>query len=177
MPIGLGAGALIGAGISGLSTIGTNIANIFANKAEAQRQRDFNALEAEKNRNFQKEMRDTALISSVEQSKKLGISPTLVLGQGSTSLGGSQASASQTHHNLSGISNAVTGVLSMLEKEEQLKTMQEMNEDRLQAQKDILHDRLEFMKSINQNPKSANTRQYSKEELDSLFDDLDNNIM
>ena len=177
MPIGLGAAALIGAGVSAAGTIGTNAANIFANKAEAQRQRDFNAQEAEKNRNFQKEMRDTALISSVEQAKKLGISPSLVLGQGSTSLGGSQASASQTQHNASGISNAVTGVLSMLEKEEQLKTMQEMNEDRLQAQKDILHDRLEFIKSINQNPKNANTRQYSKEELDSIFDDLDNNIM
>ena len=174
MPIGLGAGALIGAGISGLSTIGTNIANIFANKAEGKRQREFNALEAEKNRNFQKEMRDTALISSVEQAKKLGISPYMVLGQGSTSLGGSQASASQTQHNVSGISNAVTGVLSMLEKEEQLKVMQEMNEDRLQAQKDINHDRLEYLKTLNQNSKSANTRQYTKEELDSIFDNIDN---
>ena len=177
MPIGLGAAALRGAGVSAAGTIGTNAANIFANKAEAQRQRDFNALEAEKNRNFQKEMRDTALISSVEQAKKLGISPSLVLGQGSTSLGGSQASASQTQHNASGISNAVTGVLSMLEKEEQLKTVQEMNEDRLQAQKDILHDRLEFIKSINQNPKNANTRQYSKEELDSIFDDIEKEII
>ena len=177
MPIGLAAGALIGGGINAESTIATNAGNIFANKAEAKRQRDFNALEAEKNRNFQKEMRDTALISSVEQAKKLGISPSLVLGQGSTSLGGSQASASQTHHNLSGISNAVTGVLSMLEKEEQLKAMQEMNEDRLQAQKDMNHDRLEYLKTINENPKNANKRQYSKEELDSIFDDLDNDII
>ena len=65
----------------------------------------------------------------------------------------------------------------MLEKEEQLKTMQEMNEDRLQAQKDILHERLEFIKSINQNQKSANTRQYSKEELNSIFDDINNAII
>ena len=173
MPIGLGAGALIGAGISGLSTIGTNVANIFANKAEAQRQRDFNALEAEKNRNFQKEMRDTALISSVEQAKKIGISPGLVLGQGSTSLGGSQASASQTNHNLSGISNAVTGVLSMLEKEEQLKTMQEMNEDRLQAQKDMFHEKLEYLKT-NSNEKYPNERKYSEEELNKIFDDINN---
>ena len=177
MPIGLAAGALIGGGINAASTIATNAGNIFANKAEAQRQRDFNALEAEKNRNFQKEMRDTALISSVEQAKKLGISPSLVLGQGSTSLGGSQASASQTQHNLSGISNAVNGVLSMLEKEEQLKTMQEMNEDRLQTQKDIAHDRLEYLKTINQNPKSANTRQYTKEELNSMFDNIEKDII
>lgn len=174
MPIGLAAGALIGGGINAASTIATNAGNIFANKAEAQRQRDFNALEAEKNRNFQKEMRDTALISSVEQAKKLGISPSMVLGQGSTSLGGSQASASQTHHSLSGISNAVNGVLSMLEKEEQLKTMQEMNEDRLQAQKDMNHDRIEYLKTLNQNSKSENTRKYTKEELNSLFDDIDN---
>lgn len=172
MPIGLGAGALIAGGINTASTMVTNAGNIFANKAEAKRQRDFNAIEAEKNRNFQKEMRDTALISSVEQAKKLGISPSLVLGQGSTSLGGSQASASQAHHNLSGISNAVTGVLSMLEKEEQLKAMQEMNEDRLQAQKDMHHDRLEYLKTINENTKSANKKQYSKAELDSLFDDI-----
>ena len=177
MSISLATAATIGAGLSAAGTIAANAGNIFANKAEAQRQRDFNANEAEKNRNFQKEMRDTALISSVEQAKKLGISPSLVLGQGSTSLGGSQASASQTHHNLSGISNAVTGVLSMLEKEEQLKTMQEMNEDRLQAQKDMNHDRLEYLKTINQNPKNANKRQYSKEELDSIFDNIDNEII
>ena len=173
MPIGLGAGALIGAGVSAASTIGTNAANIFANKAEAQRQRDFNALEAEKNRNFQKEMRDTALISSVEQAKKLGISPSLVLGQGSTSLGGSQASTSQTQHNASGISNAVTGVLSMLEKEEQLKTMQEMNEDRLQAQKDMYHEKLEYLQTINnKNEKYPNERKYSEEELNKIFDNI-----
>ena len=174
MPLGLGAGALIGAGISGLSTIGTNIANIFANKAEAERQRYFNAIEAEKNRNFQKEMRDTALISSVEQAKKLGISPSLLLGQGSTSLGGSQASASQTHHDISGISNAVTGVLSMLEKQEQINAMQEMNEDRLQTLEDMNHDKLEYLKSLNGNQKTANTRTYTKDELNSLFDVIDN---
>ena len=174
MPIGLGAGALIGGAVSALSSIGTNIANIFANKAEAQRQRDFNALEAEKNRNFQKEMRNTALISSVEQAKKLGISPSLVLGQGSTSLGGSQASASQTHHDISGLSNAVTGVLSMLEKQEQINAMQEMNEDRLQTIKDINHDKLEYLESIYGKQKTANTREYKKEELNSLFADIDN---
>lgn len=174
MAIGIAAASLIGAGINAANTIGTNIANIFANKAEGQRQRDFNASEAEKNRNFQKEMRDTALISSVEQAKKLGISPSLLLGQGSTSLGGSQASASQTHHNLNGISNAVTGVLSMLEKKEQLKTMEEMNEDRLQTIKDIQHDRLEYIKSTHENPKEARKRNYTKEQLDSLFDDVNN---
>ena len=174
MAIGLATAGLIGAGISAASTIGSNIGNIFANKAEAQRQRDFNALEAEKNRNFQKEMRDTALISSVEQAKKLGISPSLVLGQGSTSLGGSQASASQTHHDLSGISNAVTSVLSMLEKQEQIKAMEEMNEDRLQTMKDMNHDKLEYLKTINGNQKEANKRKYTKEELDSLFDDIHN---
>lgn len=199
MAIGLATAGLIGAGVSAASTIGTNAGNIFANKAEAQRQRDFNALEAEKNRDFQKEMRDTALISSVEQAKKLGISPSLVLGQGSSSLGGSQASASQTHHSSSGVSNAVTGVLSMLEKEEQLKAMQEinedrllaqkemnqnrllaekeMNEDRLQAQKEMNDKRLDYLKSKNQNPKSANKRQYSKAELDSMFDDIDSVII
>ena len=144
--------ALLGGGISTAASTGTDIANIVVNKEEAQKQRDFNAKEAEINRNFQKEMRDTALISSVQQAKKLGISPSLVLGQGSTSLGGSQASASQTHHNLSGISNAVTGVLSMLEKQEQIDAMQEMNEDRLQTIKDINHDRLELLKTKNQKP-------------------------
>ena len=173
MAIGIAAASLIGAGLHAANTIGTNIANIFANKAEAQRQRDFNATEAEKNRNFQKEMRDTALISSVEQAKKLGISPSLVLGQGSTSLGGSQASASQTHHNLSGISNAVTGVLSMLEKEEQLKAMQEMNEDRLQAQKDMYHEKLEYLQTINnKNEKYPNERKYTEEELNKIFDNI-----
>ena len=69
MPIGLATAGLIGAGISAAGTIGTNIGNIFANKAEAERQRIYNALEAEKNRNFQKEMRDTALISSLTSKK------------------------------------------------------------------------------------------------------------
>ena len=174
MSISLATAALIGAGISAAGAIGANAGSIFANKAEGQRQRDFNASEAEKNRNFQKEMRDTALISSVEQAKKLGISPSLVLGQGSTSLGGSQASASQTHHDISGLSNAVTGVLSMLEKQEQINAMQEMNEDRLQTLKDMNHDKLEYLESIYGKQKTANTREYKKEELNSLFADIDN---
>ena len=174
MSISLATAALIGAGISAAGAIGANAGSIFANKAEAQRQRDFNANEAEKNRNFQKEMRDTALISSVEQAKKLGISPSLVLGQGSTSLGGSQASASQAHHDINGISNAVTSVLSMLEKQEQINAMQEMNEDRLQTLKDINHDKLEYLESLHENKVNANTRKYTKEELNSLFADIDN---
>ena len=39
MPIGLATAGLIGAGISAAGTIGANIGNIFANKAEAERQR------------------------------------------------------------------------------------------------------------------------------------------
>lgn len=174
MAIGMTAASLIGAGINAANTKATNIANIIANTVEGYRQRKFNEREAEKNRNFQEEMRDTALISSVEQAKKLGISPSLVLGQGSTSLGGSQASASQTHHNLNGISNAVTGVLSMLEKQEQIRAMEEMNEDKLQTLKDIHHDKLEYLKSTHENPKEARKRNYTKEQLDSLFDDVNN---
>ena len=64
----------------------------------------------------------------------------------------------------------------MLEKEEQLKTIQEMNEDRLQAQKDMNHDKLEYLKTINQknNGKYVPKREYTQEELNSLFDDINN---
>ena len=52
--------------------------------------------------------------------------------------------------------------------------MQEINEDKLQTMKDINHDKLEYLKTINQNPKNANTKQYSREELNSMFDDIKN---
>ena len=50
MSISLATAALIGAGLSAAGTIGANAGNIFANKAEAKRQREFNASEAEKNK-------------------------------------------------------------------------------------------------------------------------------
>lgn len=174
MPVLSTAGALGLATLSGLGTLGSSVAQMAYNKAEAQRNRD-----------FQEHMRDTSLESMVNQATRLGISPSLVLGGGSTSLGGSQASISG---NRSAMASGVNQFLDYLKHENQLKTMEEMNEDKLNTQSYIAHERNEALKqrqeminenirkmsnSVNSKKTSYQGRKYTDEELNSLWDDID----
>ena len=83
------AGLAVGAGIaSGVGNIGGTILNQY----NAHKTREFNREEAEKNRQFQREMAQNNIKYAVNQANELGISPSLVLGDQTTALGGSQAS-------------------------------------------------------------------------------------
>lgn len=160
----LAGAALLGGIASAVSGIGGTILNQY----NAEKTREFNRIEAEKNRAFQKEMAQNNIKYAVNQAKELGISPSLVLGDQTTALGGSQASVGNPP------TNNTTGIgqlANVLQEQNKLNALQEMNEDRLQTIKDI--------KTANSTTNYDNYAKRngfnSKEELSkAFFSDLDN---
>jgi hypothetical protein len=73
----------------------TNLIDRQDKKRAAKREREFNAQQAEVNRNFQAEMSNTAHQRQVEDLKAAGLNPILSANSGASTPGGSQASASQ----------------------------------------------------------------------------------
>ena len=166
------------------------------NAAEAEKSRVYNTAEAEKNRNFQKEMRDSSFISTVEQAKKLGISPSLLLGSGSTQLGGATASSatasgpsasgpSASAHFENPLDNLGKELINTINSKNDKLHKQEMQEERIQLErekmqmqkemhKERLENNLEMAKIRNNNSvtnsKEAKKRKYTKEEYDNMFD-------
>lgn len=131
MGITLAGAALAGGLLSGVSSIGGTILNQY----NAKKTREFNREEAEKNRNFQREMAQNNIKYAVNQANDLGISPSLILGDQTTALGGSQASVGNPPTN--NISTGIGQLANILQEQNRLNTLKEMNEDRLQTIKDI----------------------------------------
>ena len=130
----LAAGAVnAGAGLAGDLTT-----NIF-NAVQAEKTREFNREEAQKNRDFQREMAQNNIKYAIQQANELGISPSLILGDQTNSLGGSQASVSggQASFNPSGISSATNTLVNAITEQNKLKMMEEMKEDEIQAMKEV----------------------------------------
>ena len=97
---------------------------------------------------FQEYMRDTQYQSLFEQAEKLGISPSLLLGEKGVSSGVSGATGTAGSGNavggvINGILSAVTKIFETREKGERL-------EDRLQAQKEMQASRNNTAKEINE---------------------------
>lgn len=164
------AGLAVGAGVA--NAVG-NIGGTILNQYNADKTRQFNREEAEKNRAFQREMAQNNIKYAVQQANELGISPSLILGDQTNALGGSQASVGNPppNNNMAGIGN----LANVLQEQYRLKTLEEMNEDKLQTMKDINNMRMgnsttnkfeDYMKRNGYN---------SKEEFEkSFYNDLDN---
>lgn len=123
------------AGASAAANAVTNITGQILNQYNAYKTRQFNREEAEKNRTFQKEMAQNTIKHAVQQANDLGISPSLVLGDHTNALGGSQASVGTPppSNNMSPFAQ----ISNVLIEQMKLKSMEEMNEDRLQTMKEI----------------------------------------
>ena len=161
----IGAALAGGAILGGLIQGGTAIANTVLNQKNFNKTMEFNRIEAEKNRNFQREMAKSNILNAVNQANQLGISPSLVLGDQSNSLGGSQASVGNAPTaNMSGVGQ----LAGILQEQFKLKTLEEMNEDKINALKDI-----QIMKmNSSVNAKKPQTHNYSQKELNDLYDDI-----
>lgn len=159
--IGLGATAGIGAAANVLTSGINNIANA----VEAQKTRNFNAEQAEINRNFQRDMAQNNIKYAVQQAKELGISPSLVLGDQTRQLGGSQASGTAARFDASGVSSGINSVINAVLENQKLQTLAEMQENKYEAMKDLRNNSMRA---------STNQRNYSKEQIQKLYDNLDN---
>lgn len=121
MSLSLAAAGLIGAGVTaGAGALGNLASNIV------------NIREAKKNRDFQRSMAQNNIKYLFQQANDLGISPSLLLGDQTNSLGGSQAQV-----NSSGMSNAVSSMINAINEQNRLKTLEEMNEDKIDAMKEL----------------------------------------
>lgn len=118
-----------------------------------------NADQASKNRAMQKEMAQNNIKYSVQQAQDLGISPSLVLGDTTHALGGTNSNVSNS---AGAMSNAVNGALKYDLEKQKLETMEEMQEDKLAALKDM----------YNASSASITNKKISKEELDNLYSNL-----
>lgn len=171
MAIGIGTALTLG----GLGLLNTGI-NAGINAGMTAWNMDYNAEQANLNRMFQKHMRDTTISSIMKQAEENGISPSLLLGNGSTQLGGSQASVSTGN---GGMSNGVNSVMDYIREENRLDKMEEIEENRLEAQTKIAEERnetlreLQRMKSNTNERKAFQSRKYTEKELNNLFDNLD----
>ena len=149
--------------ISAISSIGTTVGTMA-----------YNSYEAQKNRDFQEHMRNTTVSSLMNQAEENGISPSLLLGGGSNSLGGSQASVNA---NSGAISNSVNSFLNYIQNEEKMKTLEEMQEDRLNHQMQMQENRNQTILEIARMRNTATNpyigRKYTREELENMYDDLD----
>lgn len=184
--IGLATAGMIGAGIGAGANVLGNIATNVTNSIQAEKTRDFNREEAEKNRQFQKEMAQNNIKYAINQAREMGISPSLILGHETKALGSAQASVSggQAHFDTTGINSATSGIINALNEYTKQKTNEEMNEDRITAMKEMNRDRLDAIKEMNteriramKNSTTSNEyikNNYTKEQLNSLFQDLDN---
>ena len=171
----LGAILTGGAIASGIAQAGTSVANTVLNQENFERQMKFNENQAQLNRDFQRNMAQNNIKYAVQQAKDLGISPSLVLGDQTNSLGGSQASVgSAPSLNTSGVGQ----LGNILGKFYELNTLQEMNEDKLNTLKDIQAMRMSSStKRTNESPQEYAKRNgyNSYKDLEkSLYSDLNN---
>ena len=156
--------------ILGTLAIGTGIANAVGsiggsilNQYNADKTREFNREEAEKNRTFQKEMAQNNIKYAVNQANELGISPSLVLGDQTTSLGGSQASVGNPapNNNLLGVDQ----LANVLQKQYQM----EMNEDKLEAIKEMHEDKMQTQKEIQRMKMSNSSFEYIQDNTSTKY--------
>lgn len=105
---GAAAGALGGGLMGGEAADGVSETNKL-NSAEAQRQRDFNAAEAEKSRNWQEYMRSNQYQTAITDMKAAGLNPMLAYSQGGA---GTPNGATASAASLPQISNKTQAALN-----------------------------------------------------------------
>lgn len=102
-------GAIIGAGISAASSIGGGLLSGAGAAANNSAMMNFNAMEAQKNRDWQERMSNSAYQRAMQDMRLAGLNPVLAYQQGgASSPSGSSASVSSLENTMEGLGKGVT---------------------------------------------------------------------
>ena len=142
---------MLGAAIG--SAIGSTVSGI----ASSVIQGEYNKAEAQRNRDFQERMSNTAIQRKVADMRNAGLSPAMLFGNsatsGATSPGGSTASISRPDFDIGGIIGAI-------QRDRELDHMEKMQDRKL----DYLEEK---------NHHDYEQRQYNKQDFSKFYTDLD----
>lgn len=154
---------LIGSLVSALASAGAGIGSMIYNKKEAQRNRD-----------FQERMSNTAIQRSVADAQQAGISPAMVLGGASQPMGATANANSGLEH---AFANTASMLTNYILEDRKLDAMEKMQAEQLQNRQLMQNERLEHTTQMQQmkmnNTANFMKHDFSKEDLNSLFDNLD----
>lgn len=149
---------IAGAVGAGLGTGGDIISTIM--------QQNFNRAEAQKQRDFEERMSNTAIQRQFADAKKAGISPLMLMGNSAGAGTPSGASASASKGNLGGeMSNAVNGLINALINDRRMDSLERMNSDRIDAREDLTNYYW-LNKNNLENRRMLNNWQINKDNLD-----------
>lgn len=119
--IGLVLAGIASAILSTLGTVGGTLIQGEYNKEQAQAQRD-----------FEERMSNTSIQRQITDAQKAGISPSLVLGSGATTPMGTSAQIGAPDLGKA-MTASTSQLLQYIEKRDQLDTLKEINEDKIQG--------------------------------------------
>lgn len=136
--------------------IGAGIGSTISGIASSVIQGEYNKAEAQKNRDFQERMSNTAIQRQIADIRNAGLSPAMLFGNstsGATSPSGNTASISKPNFDLGGI-------IGLIERDRELDHKEKMQDRKL----DYLEEK---------NNHDYEQRQYNKKDFSKFYTDLD----
>lgn len=124
-----------------LPILGTAAAAIAGQIGDTLIQQDFNRKEAQKNRDFQERLANTAIQRQFADAEAAGISPAMLMANGASGLNSpSGTGTSAASSNIGGaMASTINALTSLMINDRKLDAYERMNSDRIDAREDLQH--------------------------------------
>lgn len=146
----IGLGALIG------TTIAGGLLGAAGSMGSTAIQGAYNREEAQKNRDFQERMSNTAIQRSIADARKAGISPAMLLGEASQPMGNS---ASIGQSDAGGImASTVNKIIDTMQQDRKLDAIENMHDEKMDHQ--VQMQQMKMANSANRYQNNQKSREY-----------------